>query len=143
MRIRTRRIRYTAILPSSGPSLFQHYPQRWHVLQAGASQLQAPWAPPTDVYETEKVIYVLVEIAGVQDEHVEVEVFHNALCIEGFRRLPQGDETGVYRVAEIHQGAFHIDVPLPADVDPHKTEAALERGILRVTLPKMAVGEDK
>ena len=141
MRIRTRRVRYTAIIPSTEPALFQHYPQRWHSLQTGASALQAPWAPPTDVYETEKAIYVLVEIAGVQDEHVEVEVFHNALCIEGRRHLPQVDKTGVYRVAEIRQGVFHIDIPLPADVDPHKTKAALERGMLRITLPKMTVGE--
>lgn len=93
------------------------------------------WRPEADVYETATAITVTVELAGINDEDVEVTLFEDALVVEGERRLPC-DEDGVYHAASIRQGPFRLEVALPARVDEGSVEARMERGLLRVRLPK-------
>ena len=94
------------------------------------------WRPNADVYETARTIEMTVDLAGVADEDFEIQLFANALVVEGVRRLPSAREDAVYHAAGIRQGPFRVELPLPAGVDAERVEARYERGLLHITLPK-------
>ena len=98
--------------------------------------LQSHWRPDADVYETAGTIEMVVELAGVDDDDFEVQLFDDAIVIEGRRRLPPAGPDVVYHAAGIRQGPFRVELPLPARIDPDRVQARYERGFLRVTLPK-------
>lgn len=99
---------------------------------------QSRWQPDADTYETPAAVEVTVDLAGVEEEEVEVLLFEDALVVEGRRQLPACHEDAVYHVAGVRQGPFRVELPLPAPVDPERVEARFDRGLLRVTLPKPA-----
>jgi HSP20 family protein len=100
--------------------------------------VQARWRPAADMSETATAIEVTVDLAGVDEDDFEVQLFENGLVVEGRRQLPSCGEDAVYHAAGIPQGLFRVELPLPARIDPESVEARYERGLLHVTLPKRA-----
>lgn len=98
--------------------------------------VQARWRPATDVAETARSIEVTVDIAGVDEDDFEIQLFDNGVVVEGRRHLPSSGEDAVYHAAGIPQGLFRVELPLPGRIDPEGVEARYERGLLRITLPK-------
>jgi HSP20 family protein len=94
------------------------------------------WRPDADVCETGRTIEVVVDLAGVEDDAVDVRLFDDALVIEGQRRLPPCQDDSVYHTAEVRQGPFRLELPLVAPVKADAVEARYERGLLRITLHK-------
>jgi HSP20 family protein len=96
------------------------------------------WRPPTDVYETEDQIVVLMEIAGVRQEDFSIVLRERRLTISGVR-LDVGPEPGerrAYHQMEVPFGEFRSDVDLPGPVDESRVTAEYSQGFLRVTWPK-------
>jgi HSP20 family molecular chaperone IbpA len=100
--------------------------------------VHAHWRPEVDAYETATTVEVLVDLAGVDEDDVEVLLFEDALVVEGRRQLPPCEEGARYHAAGIRQGPFRVELPLPAPVDAERVEARYDRGLLRITLPKRA-----
>ena len=98
--------------------------------------VQPRWRPDADTYETASTVEIILDLAGVDEDDYEVQLFEDALVVEGRRRLPSCQEGAVYQAAGIRQGPFQIELPLPAPVDPERVEARYDRGLLRITLPK-------
>jgi HSP20 family molecular chaperone IbpA len=94
------------------------------------------WRPDADMYETTRAVEVIVDLAGVEEEDFEVQLFEDALVVEGFRRLPSCAEGAIYQAAAIRQGPFRLEVVLPAPVDSERVEARYDGGLLRITLAK-------
>lgn len=101
--------------------------------------VEARWRPDADTYETAITVEVVVDLAGVDEDDFEVQLFEDAVVVEGRRRLPSCREGGVYHAAAIRQGPFRVDLRLPALVDPERVEARYDRGLLCITLPKRGV----
>lgn len=100
--------------------------------------VQPRWRPDADTYETATTVEIMVDLAGVEEDDLEVQLFEDVLIVEGRRRLPSCQEGAVYHAAGIRQGPFRVELPLPAPVDAERVEARYERGLLRITLPKRA-----
>jgi HSP20 family protein len=85
---------------------------------------------------------VTVEIAGINDDSVEISVYEDALVIEGERVLVQPPREELrYHTLEILRGPFKLELALPAgSIDRGSVQAAYERGLLRITLPKIGSG---
>jgi HSP20 family protein len=94
------------------------------------------WRPDADTYETAAAIEIVVELAGIDEDDFEVQLFEDALVVAGHRRLPSCDEGAVFQLAGIRQGPFRVELPLSAPVDSERVEVRYERGLLRITLPK-------
>lgn len=100
--------------------------------------VQTRWRPDTDTYETATAVDVVVDLAGVEEDDFEVQLFDDALVIEGRRQPLSCQEGAVYHAAGIRHGPFRVELPLPARVDPERVEARYDRGLLRITLLKRA-----
>ena len=94
------------------------------------------WRPPLEVYETDDALVVCAEIAGMDQENLEVVVDGNVLSIRGERPDPHGAEKRSYHEARIPYGAFGADVFVPFAVDTERTSADYESGFLRIVLPR-------
>ncbi len=92
------------------------------------------WQPPTDIYETDDAIVVVLEVAGMGEAEFSVTIGRQALTISGSR--PGMDGPRAYHQIEIAYGDFVAEVALPAAIDPAGVEASYSDGFLRVTLPK-------
>jgi len=93
------------------------------------------WRPPTDVYETETELVIVVEIAGMRGMDISATYDKGLLSVHGVR----SDKGGLkaYHQMEIAYGEFITEVRLPSRIDTEKIEATYSDGFLRVVLPKV------
>lgn len=94
--------------------------------------------PLVDVFETDRCIVVIAELAGVRQDELEVSVHQRKLRIRGFRRPWHGEAPRVSHQMEIDFGPFDRVVTLPAEVDPDSATASWDNGMLQVTFNKLA-----
>ena len=90
--------------------------------------------PPTSA-SRESTIVVTVDLAGIDQDDLDVVLFEDALIVEGRRRLP-ADPGVVYHVAEIRQGPFRLELGLPGSIDQERVDARYDQGLLRITFLK-------
>jgi len=92
--------------------------------------------PPMDIYETEDNLVVVMEIAGVRGEDIQVLFEKGLLAISGTRtEFSPSPKTQLHQM-EIDYGYFErtLRVPFPLNVDEIK--ASYREGFLMVTVPK-------
>ncbi|TVR77431.1 MAG: Hsp20/alpha crystallin family protein [Sphaerobacteraceae bacterium] len=94
------------------------------------------WRPPVEVYEVEDELIVTVEIAGVTEDDLNVEIDESVLRIAGTRPFPEGSRRRVFHQTGIPYGDFEAEVFLPFAVALDDVEAAYENGMLHVHLPR-------
>jgi HSP20 family protein len=90
--------------------------------------------PAVDVFRTEdpEELRVVVELAGVKPESIQLATSGRTLLIAGQRpRLA----SGTYQQMEIEYGRFERTLQLPADVETASATASYEHGILTIVLP--------
>lgn len=92
------------------------------------------WRPPTDVFETEDLLIVRVEIAGMREEDFTISLEDRRLVIGGSR--PDQAERRAYHQMEIPFGEFSTEIELFVPVVPDKVEAVYKDGFLKIALPK-------
>ena len=95
------------------------------------------YVPPTDVYETEDALTVVMEVPGVGREDVAVELKDDVLRVEG--RIDFAKYGGMEPVyTEYGVGHWARTFALSDKVDRERIGAQLEDGVLTLTLPKTA-----
>ena len=92
------------------------------------------WRPPTDVFETEEVVIVRVDIAGMKEEDFSISLTGDHLSIKGNR--PDIQERRAYHQMEIFFGDFSTEIKLPGPVLVDEVVAEYQSGILRLSFPK-------
>ncbi len=94
--------------------------------------------PPADVYETDGEVVVLIELAGISGEEIELEIEGRTLLMQGERKPLPGRLRRIYSQMEIPNGPFRRELLLPADVNAEQARATYRDGVLEVVLPKAA-----
>jgi HSP20 family protein len=92
------------------------------------------WLPPADLEETDDAWTVEVELPGVRDDDVDVELEDGVLTVAG--EVREKERTGILRRRTRRAGAFRYVVTLPGDVDAEHVDAQLRDGVLTVRVPK-------
>lgn len=92
--------------------------------------------PQVDSFRTEAppLFTVIVEIAGIDPDQVNVTATDGALVISGERRR-EPCEGRVFQQIEVEYGPFERLIQLPDDVDLAQAEARYERGLLTIEIP--------
>ena len=111
------------------------YQENLRDLRWGMSE--AVWRPPTDVYETDDSVVVVVEIAGLGEGDYTVTLSGRTLLISGERHDPA--ERLAYQQMEIRHGRFRTQVHLPWALEPQGQRASYANGFLKVVLSKAQV----
>ncbi len=96
------------------------------------------FAPRIDVVDTDKEIKVSAELPGMDDKDIEVSLTGEVLTIKGEKKEEKEEKGKDYYRSERSYGSFLRTVPLPAEVDTAKVQAAFKKGVLTVNLPKTA-----
>jgi HSP20 family protein len=93
------------------------------------------------MFETNDAIVVLLDLAGVDAEHTEVQAEPHRLTVRGVRRgrqpSPSSDaEPPAYHALEIPYGRFERSLRLPPGLDTDAAQASYRDGLLEITVPK-------
>ena len=106
----------------------------WQVSRLGG--LRRGFRPQLDCFRTHdpETFTVVVDIAGVDADRVNVTTAEHALVISGERRR---DDCGGrnYQQMEIEYGPFQRVIQLPDDADAAGAQATYDRGLLRIVIP--------
>jgi HSP20 family protein len=106
---------------------------RWPALQGLGL---GPSAPRINVSETEAAVEIEAELPGLDEKDVEVLLNEDVLTIKGEKKDEREEKKKDYHLMERSYGSFQRSIRLPYDVDPGTINAAFNKGILKITLPK-------
>lgn len=95
------------------------------------------WRPPVEVFETEDTLEVVVEIAGMNPEEIDIVLEGDVLSIQGERPDPCATSNRSYHIARIGYGPFGVEFRLPFQVESDAAEATYENGFLRISLKRI------
>jgi len=95
------------------------------------------WEPAIDVYETDNAVVVIAELAGVDENEMEIVVERDKITIRGERRATGFGTKKTYCQMEISSGLFERTVVLPTVVDIGGTRASRSNGLVEIILPKI------
>ncbi len=90
-----------------------------------------------DVFETTSDFVVLAAIAGVQIKDIDISVEKEMMVIKGHRHDPHQDPEKKYFYQECYWGPFSRKVVLPENIDTEAAQAAMDKGMLTIKIPKV------
>ena len=91
--------------------------------------------PPTDIFESDDVLTIVMEMPGVGREDVDVNVENGVLRVEG--RLDFSKYEGMQPVyTEYNIGHYRRSFSLSSKVDQDRISAQMQDGVLTLLLPK-------
>ncbi|WP_372680730.1 Hsp20/alpha crystallin family protein [Desulfosarcina sp.] len=94
--------------------------------------------PTLDLGATDKEYTITVEIPGVDEKDVRLEIVNDTLTIRGEKKHEKEEtEKNFYRM-ERSYGAFQRMLSLPEDADQAGIAATFKHGVLTITMPRMA-----
>ena len=94
------------------------------------------WSPRVDVHESDKEIYLDVELPGIDKKDIKVELKDSTLTISGERTDERNVEDSQSCRVERSYGHFERSFSLPDSVEPGKVSAEYKNGVLSLTVPK-------
>ena len=97
--------------------------------------------PPLDLKEDEENYYAQLELPGLSKEEIKISIQNNVLCVQGEKKQEQVKEKQDYRMVERSYGIFERCFQLPKEIEDGDIRADMEKGILRITIPKTQKAE--
>jgi HSP20 family protein len=120
-------------------SLFQDYGRNSQdELTASGS-----FIPAVDVYEDEHKVTLKLEVPGVKQEDLDVQVEKNTLTIRGERKFEKEEKEENFQRIERRYGSFSRSFTLPNTIDTESVNASYEHGVLKIELAKREEAKPK
>ena len=101
------------------------------------------WSPSVDVSETEDKLLITAELPGLEAKDVNVSVSGDILIIKGEKKKETEEKDEHRHYVERYSGSFQRSFRLPVNVKADKVEAAFDKGILKIELPKVEEAKKK
>jgi HSP20 family protein len=97
----------------------------------------AIWQPATEITEDERQFTIAIEVPGMEDKDITVEVDGNLLTVRGERQGTKREGSDSRPVSsERWYGAFARALTLPPHADAEHISARVDKGLLTVVVPK-------
>ena len=94
------------------------------------------WLPAVDVWETEEELVLSLDLPGIPEDQIAVELDDNVLTVSGQReRASEYSSERFYRF-ERRFGTFSRSVTLPAGVNEEDIKADYTNGVVEIRVPK-------
>ena len=97
--------------------------------------------PAINLWQSEDSATITAELPGVEAGDIDISVKDNTLAFSGERKPVEVDDKARWHRRERAWGKFSRAVRVPFNVDPDKTEARMNNGVLEVTVHRRE--EDK
>jgi HSP20 family protein len=104
------------------------------------SGLRGAFVPPADVVVTADEVNVFMDVPGLTEDSLEIELENDVLTVRGERTMPytttrNGDGRSWLRV-ERGFGRFERSLQVPRGLNPDSVAASLTDGVLEIRLSK-------
>lgn len=99
--------------------------------------------PRTDISETDKEYEIVLEISGMDRKDLTLEVAGDVLTVSGEKKFEDKKEGKNYITVERNYGKFSRSFRLPENTDEKAIKADYKDGVLRLTVPKTEIKEEK
>jgi HSP20 family protein len=96
------------------------------------------FAPSIHVSENKEAVLVRAEVPGLEAKDLDIHIEDDVLVLKGEKKAEKSEENDNCHYSEVSYGSFVRRVGLPARVDSERAEANLEKGVLKLKLPKAA-----
>ena len=111
---------------------------------AGKDQLQAgSFVPPVDIYEDEHKIVLKLEVPGLKQEDLDIQVENSTLTVKGERKFEKEEKEENFHRIERRYGSFFRSFTVPNTVNTENVKANYDAGVLRIELEKRAEAKPK
>ena len=110
---------------------------------APARGVGVKWAPRVDVSETKDSFVVKAELPGLETKDVNVSISGDVLTIKGEKKKEEEEKDEHHHYVERYYGSFQRSFQLPAGMNTDKINATFDKGVLKVTLPKVEEAKKK
>jgi len=137
------KIRFVDNQEDAEHNLFRTVEEMLNLAQPRFAFSQQRWRPHVDIYETGEEIVVIAEIAGIQEEGIDLEISPRSIKISGRRGLmfmnretSPAKDNRCYCLAEIPSGHFERTISLPAPIDASTAKTAYNNGLLKISFAK-------
>jgi len=92
--------------------------------------------PAVNVWMNDEAAVITAELPGVDVKDLDISVVGETVTLSGERKADDLPKDVTYHRQERGAGKFTRTIDLPFTVDSGKVQATLEKGILRVLLPR-------
>ncbi|HUB18478.1 MAG TPA: Hsp20/alpha crystallin family protein [Acidobacteriaceae bacterium] len=103
----------------------------------------AAFVPPVDIYEDEHKIVLKLEVPGMKENDLDIQIENNVLTVKGERKFEKEEKEENFHRIERRYGSFYRSFTVPNTVNPDSVKASYEAGILRLELEKRAEAKPK
>ena len=105
-------------------------------LLEGNGRTNQSWVPALDVWETENEIVYAVDLPGIPEDKISVELDDGALTITGERERTQEESNERFYRFERRHGTFSRTFAVPQGVSEDDISADFTNGVLEVHVKK-------
>jgi HSP20 family protein len=95
--------------------------------------------PLADVHETDEAVVVTMDMPGVEKQDIDISVVEDELRVSAKRKSETEINEQDYHRRERTYTRFERRVLLPTSIKTEEARAALNNGVLQITLPKVSV----
>jgi len=122
-------------------SLFQEFNRN----QGDGNDLMstASFAPPVDIYEDEHKIVLKLEVPGMKENELDIQLENNVLTVKGERKFEKEEKEENFHRIERRYGSFYRSFTVPSTINPESVKASYDAGVLRLELEKRAEAKPK
>jgi HSP20 family protein len=99
--------------------------------------------PTLDLGVSDKEYNITVEVPGVDEKDVKLEIINGTLHIRGEKKQQKEEKEKDYYRVERSYGSFQRMLSLPEDADQDDVKATFKNGVLTITLSRKALPESK
>jgi len=99
--------------------------------------------PTLDLGASDKEYTITVEVPGVSEKDIQLEIVNDILTIRGEKKQEEEEKKKDYYRLERSYGTFQRVLSLPEDVDQNGVKATFKKGVLTITLPRKTLPESE
>ena len=121
-------------------SIFQEYNRNQG---EGDSLVTAAFVPPVDIYEDEQKIALNLEVPGMKESDLDIQLENNLLTVKGERKFEKEEKEENFHRIERRYGSFYRSFTIPSTVNPENIKASYNAGVLKLELAKKAEAQPK
>jgi HSP20 family protein len=101
------------------------------------------WAPSVDIFEDANEVAFKVELPGIKQEDIDIEMVGDTLTLKGERHFEDIERKDNYIRVERSYGKFQRSFLIPVTIEQDRIQASFKDGVLSVRLPKVEAVKPK